>query len=67
MTNNNPVSETEWLTPGAAAAALGVDPRTVARLAAAGEIRAIRPAGKHHRYLAADVDAILARSPWSPA
>lgn len=58
--------ETCWISPGEAAAALGITPRTVSRLADHGDIRAIRPNGKHRRYAAADIEAILARSAdWS--
>lgn len=57
----------EWVTPGVAASALGISPKTVARLADQGLIRAIRPSGKHRRYAAADVAAILAREPWDAA
>lgn len=54
------------MTPGAAAAALGITTKSVARLADRGEIRAIRPGGAHRRYAADDIEAILARSAdWS--
>lgn len=55
-----------YVSPGDAAAALGVSRQTVARLADAGKIRSIRP-GAHRRYLAADIEALLAREPWEPA
>ena len=58
--------ESQYLTPAQAGAALGVTPRTVARLAEAGKIRFIRP-GAHYRYLAADVAALVAQEPWEPA
>jgi excisionase family DNA binding protein len=57
----------QWLQPSEAAAALGVTTKTVSRLADSGEIRSIRPGGKHRRYAAADIEAILAREPWEEA
>lgn len=65
-TERNNSTEQEWLTPAAAAAALGLTPKSIARLAAKGTIRAIRPGGTQRRYAAADVEAILAREPWEP-
>ena len=52
---------TELLTPGEVARALRVTPRTVTRWATANppRLRAIRTAGNHRRYLAADVRALL--------
>ena len=55
-----------YVTPGEAAAALGVSRRTVSRLAEDGKIRFIRP-GAHYRYLAADVEALIAQERWEPA
>lgn len=58
---------TEWLTPGEAAAALGVGLSTLARMADRGDLRAIRPTGGHRRYRAEDVEALIARSAtWEP-
>ncbi|MGP6171962.1 helix-turn-helix domain-containing protein [Microbacterium sp. A204] len=66
MTTNKQLDDevATWLTPGVAAAALGVDIRTVSRLADRGEIRAIRPTGGHRRYAEQDIAAIIAREPW---
>jgi excisionase family DNA binding protein len=57
MTDRTTPDEAAWIKPGEAAAILGVDPKTVARLGDAGEIRTIRPAGNHRRYNRADVEA----------
>lgn len=46
-----------WYKPGEAATLLGVTPKTVARIAEAGTIRAITLPSGHRRYAAADVDA----------
>jgi excisionase family DNA binding protein len=70
MVSNMPekhVRDTEWVTPAEAAAALGVTTKTLVRLSARGDIRAIRPGGTQRRYAAADVEAILAREPWDAA
>ncbi|MGB3374038.1 MAG: helix-turn-helix domain-containing protein [Microbacterium sp.] len=57
---------TSWVTPADAAAALGITPKSVGRLADKGVIRAIRPTGGHRRYAADDVEAVLARAAdWS--
>jgi len=53
--------ESTYLTPGQAAAVLGVTRPTVSRLADAGKIRAIRP-NVHYRYLASDVYALAGRA-----
>ena len=66
MTTNKPEVD-NWVSPGDAAAALGVSQRTVSRLADKGVIRAIRPGGGHRRYAEADIEAILAREPWDAA
>ncbi len=58
--------ESAYLTPGEAAAALGVSTSTVARMADAGKLRVVRPAS-HRRYVAADVEALIAQEPWEPA
>lgn len=47
------------LTPSEVAAMLRVDPKTVTRWAAAGKIDSIRTPGGHHRFRAADVQAML--------
>lgn len=67
--NEIPVREqvTEWLAPAHAAAALGVTPKSVSRLADKGVVRAIRTEGGHRRYAAEDIEAILARNPWDAA
>lgn len=66
MTERIASNEQEWLTPAAAAAALGLTPKSIARLADQGRIRAIRPGGTQRRYAAADIEAIIAREPWEP-
>lgn len=58
--------DSAYLTPGEAAAALGVSTSTVARMADAGKVRTIRP-GAHRRYVAADIEALIAQEPWEPA
>ncbi len=65
----NQPTQDKWVTPGVAAAALGVDPRTLSRLADKGVIRAIRPAGDHghRRYSEADIEARLSQEPWDVA
>lgn len=50
-------SESDYLTPAAAARATGLSVRQLARFAEAGKIRSIRP-GTHRRYLRADVEAL---------
>lgn len=50
----------ELLTPGAVAAVLFVDPKTVTRWARAGKIDSIRTPGGHRRYRRADVYALRA-------
>jgi hypothetical protein len=50
----------ELLTPGAVAALLFVDPKTVTRWAVSGRLHAIRTPGGHRRYLRSDVLAIMA-------
>lgn len=67
MTERTIHPNTHWLTPGAAAEALGITATHLARLADKGVIRAIRPTGGHRRYAEADVEALLAREPWEPA
>lgn len=65
----NQPTQDKWVTPGVAAAALGVDPRTLSRLADKGVIRAIRPSGEggHRRYSEASIEARLAGAPWDAA
>lgn len=65
----NQPTQDRWVTPGVAAAALGVDIRTLSRLADNGVLRAIRPAGGrgHRRYSEADIEARLAQHPWDAA
>lgn len=66
MTTTNKPDADEWVSPADAAAILGVSPRTVSRLADAGDVRAIRPTGKHRRYSVASLEALLARAAdWS--
>jgi hypothetical protein len=50
----------ELLTPGAVAALLFVDPKTVTRWAVSGRLNSIRTPGGHRRYLKSDVLAIMA-------
>ena len=52
--------EAELLTPGAVAAVLFVDPKTVTRWARAGKIDSIRTPGGHRRYRRSDVEALRA-------
>ena len=66
MTDRTTSHADEWISPAVAAAALGVTPKTVARLADAGKIRTVRP-GAHRRYLESDVAALIAGEPWEPA
>src|SRR5690349_3272661 len=54
-------ADTELLTPGAVAAVLFVDPKTVTRWARAGKIDSIRTPGGHRRYRRSDVEALAAR------
>ncbi|WP_315106991.1 helix-turn-helix domain-containing protein [uncultured Microbacterium sp.] len=65
----NQPTQDRWVTPGVAAAALGVDPRTLSRLADKGVVVAIRPGGEgsHRRYLEASIEARLAQGPWDAA
>ena len=67
MTERTRPDGNEWLTPAQASAALGLTTTHLARLADAGDIRAIRPGGKHRRYAADDVEARIAGEPWEPA
>lgn len=55
--------EAELLTPGAVAAALYVDPKTVTRWARAGKIDSIRTPGGHRRYRRSDVEALRSGDP----
>lgn len=50
------------MTPAEVAALFRVDPKTVARWAAAGKIQTIRTLGGHRRYRATEVQALLARA-----
>ncbi len=52
------LDERELLTPGAVAAVLFVDPKTVTRWARAGKIDSIRTPGGHRRYRRSDVEAL---------
>lgn len=49
------------MTPGEVAALFRVDPKTVARWAAAGRIRSIRTPGGHRRFLESEVRELLAK------
>lgn len=55
--------DAELLTPGAVAAVLFVDPKTVTRWARAGKIDSIRTPGGHRRYRRSDVEALRAGDP----
>lgn len=50
------------LTPGQAAAILGVDPKTVTRWAKAGKLPSTRTLGNHRRYREEDVYALRDRT-----
>ena len=50
--------DAELLTPGAVAAVLLVDPRTVTRWARAGRLDSIRTPGGHRRYRRSDIEAL---------
>lgn len=50
------------LTPGQAAAILGVDPKTVTRWAKAGKLSSTRTLGNHRRYRQEDVYALRDRT-----
>lgn len=54
--------ESELLTPGEVARLFGVDPKTVARWADAGELSAVRTLGGHRRYRASEVYRLLNRA-----
>lgn len=54
--------ESELLTPGEVARLFGVDPKTVARWADAGELSAVRTLGGHRRYRASEVYRLLDRA-----
>lgn len=57
-------SESEpLLTPAEVAAMFRVDPKTVTRWAKAGKISSVRTLGGHRRYLASEVQALLAGVP----
>ncbi len=56
----NRATDVELLTPGAVAAVLFVDPKTVTRWARAGKIDSIRTPGGHRRYRRSDVYALRA-------
>ena len=62
----NSESTTDYLTPAEAARATGLSVRQLARLADAGNVAAIQP-GKHRRYRAVDIAALIAQEPWEPA
>lgn len=66
MTDRNNQNAVQLLTPGEAASLLGITTQHLARLADRGKLRAVRREGGNRRYLAADVEAILAREPWEP-
>lgn len=51
------------LTPAEVAAMFRVDPKTVTRWAKAGKISSVRTLGGHRRYLASEVQALLAGVP----
>jgi len=53
-------TEDRFLTPGEVAKIFRVDPKTVARWAAAGRIASIRTPGGHNRFRESDVRALLA-------
>jgi excisionase family DNA binding protein len=54
------IRDTELLlTPGEVAKMLRVDPKTVARWAAAGQMPSIRTPGGHRRFRESDVRALL--------
>jgi excisionase family DNA binding protein len=54
-----PSTEDHLLTPGEVAHLFRVDPKTVARWAAAGRIQSIRTPGGHHRFRESEVRALL--------
>jgi excisionase family DNA binding protein len=53
----------QMLRPAEVCTILQIDPRTLRRMAEAGKLTAIKvgPAGKHRRYYADEVEALLAR------
>lgn len=55
-----PLEVEELLTPAEVASMFRVDPKTVTRWAKAGRLSAIRTLGRHRRYRAAEVRALLA-------
>jgi DNA-binding XRE family transcriptional regulator len=55
------------MTPGEAADALGVDPRTVMRWEAAGDLDSVRLPSGVRRYFRTQVEAIMRGSPLTPA
>jgi excisionase family DNA binding protein len=59
MTRNR--IDEELLTPGEVAAIFRVDPKTVARWADMGLIRAIRTLGGHRRYSSSEITRLLER------
>lgn len=54
-------TQREYLTPGEAARALHVSPKTVIRWANAGMIPFMLTLGGHRRFLRTDIDAVVAR------
>ncbi len=50
----------ELLTPSEVAALFRVDPKTVTRWAKAGKLSCVKTLGGHRRYLASEVNALLA-------
>ena len=50
------------LTPGEVAKLFRVDPKTVSRWSQNGKLRCIKTIGGHRRYLAAEVEQLLAES-----
>jgi excisionase family DNA binding protein len=54
-----PKLQPDLLTPGEVAAALRVDPKTVARWAKAGKLPCVFTVGRHRRYYRADIEALM--------
>lgn len=55
---NNPNAQVEYVTPRMASTLLAVTPRTLARLADRGELRALVLPSGHRRYALADITAL---------
>lgn len=62
MQTNSPAADEVPLKPGEAAALLGVTPKTMARLVARGDVRAVTLPSGHRRYSRADVEKLAGRS-----